>query len=109
MKPINYIYGPWFGLKFEKGTEVIFAFLDEQPFKRWMKIEEIYYDEVRNEVRLRIDENPEEHHVRGYNLGTIRKFGIVTREFFDRVGGSQACIELVKAILSANKNEGTPL
>ena len=109
MKEINYIYGPWFGLKLEKGTEVTFAFLAEQPFKKWMKIEEICYDEARNEIRLWIDENPEEGHVRGYSLGTIRKFGIVTREFFDRVGGSQACLELVKTILGTNKTEDMPL
>ena len=109
MKEINYIYGPWFGLKLEKGTEVTFAFLNEQQFTQWMKIDRICYDEERGEIRLWIDENPEEGHVRGYSLGTIRKFGIVTKKFFDHIGGRKGCIDLVKSIIGADNVEDMPL
>ena len=107
MNEIKYIYGPWFGLKFEKGTEIVFAFLEED--QQWMKIERIYYDEHSGEVRFWIDENPEVGHVRGYSLGTVRKFGMVTRNFFEHVGGKQACIALANVILKENKLEDMPL
>ena len=106
MNEVNYIYGPWFGLKFEKGTEIVFAFLEDQ---RWMKIEQIYYDERLGEVRIWIDEDPEVGHVRGYGLGTVRNFGMVTRNFFEHVGGKEACIALAKVILKENKLEDIPL
>ena len=109
MKEIDYIYGPWFGLKLEKGTEITFAFLDEPLYAEWMKIEEICYDEVRNEIRIYIDVIPEEHHVRSFNFTTVRNFGIVTKKFFNHIGGKKACIDLVKSIFRIDNVKDTPL
>ena len=101
MKRIDFIFSPWFGLKLEKGTEIAFVFLiddfkEDQPLK-WKKINEIFYDEQRGNIRLWIDEDPEIGHVRSYSMGTIRLFGLVPRNFFEKTGGRQACVDRIKS------------
>lgn len=123
-REIPYVYSPWLGEELKKGTEFAFLFsmddTPETPGFKWKKIYElgIFVSGMSKDIRVWVDYGPttttdengnvivqEEEHVRGMSLKTLRSWGCITRETYERLGGREKCMELLTPIHRKDKKE----